>query len=329
MKKKITLACLGLACTFFIIVLSLYFYAKTDHAKNLLLNKINIAVPGTLLAENIEFSLINSYVKLDGIQIKDRQNITCFKFKSLFAVFKISSLFNKVFEITLLTVNSPEILLIKDTIGHINIIDALISKDQKSPEKEITKKENKGLPINVIVQKAQVIEGALTFNDPSMQIELRSLNIDIIDVNLFEQQLSLTSRLKNSRIRLKDKEILIENFSFLSELEQGSKIDFEAELESDLCDFNAKGIAYNIVKAPEIDFNITATSQLEKLNRFLENTINLGGFAKMTLAGKGPLNNPEAAFNLDVANLKIDEYLKGDGLNLSASLVDRNLSIKT
>jgi len=328
MKKKFILAGIGLAFTFLAIVLSIFLYAKTDHAKNLLVNKINIAIPGTLLAENIEFSLINSYVKLDGIQIKDRQNITCLKFKSLLIDLKISSIFRKVLEITSFTVNSPEISLVMDINGRINLIDTLITKDEKFPEKEATKKENKGIPFNVVVKKAQVIEGAFYFNDPDNSIELRSLNVDINDANLFEQHLSLTSWLKNSRIKLKDKEILIENFSFLSELEQGSKIDFEAELESDLCDFKAKGIAYNIVKAPEIDFNITATSQLEKLNRFLENTINLGGFAKITLAGKGPVNNPEVAFNLDVANLKIDEDLKGDGLNLSASLVDRNLSIK-
>ncbi|MBU1696621.1 MAG: AsmA family protein, partial [Proteobacteria bacterium] len=328
MKKKFTLAGLGLAAILFAIVLSLYFYAKTDHAKNLLVNKINTSIPGTISAENLEFSLINSYVKLDGIQIKDRKNVTCFKFKSLFVDFKISSLFKKVLEITLFTVNSPEISLIIDTNGHINIIDTLISKDKNSPEKEITRKENKGLPINVVVKKAQVIEGALTFNDPDNSIELRSLNVDIIDVNLFEQHLSLTSRLKNSRITLKDKELLIKNLSIMSELEQGSKIDFNVELDSDLCVFKAKGIAYDIFKAPGIDLNIIATSHLDQLNRFLENTIELGGLAKVTLTGKGPVNNPEVAVNLDVVKLKINEDLKGDGINLSASLVDRILSIK-
>ncbi|RLB93407.1 MAG: hypothetical protein DRH26_03935, partial [Deltaproteobacteria bacterium] len=328
MKKKIISAGMGLAATFFIIALSLYFYAKTDHAKNLLLNKINVAIPGTLSAENIEFSLINSCVKLDGIQIKDRQNTTCFKSRTLFVDFKISSLFNKVFEITLFTVNSPEILIVKDTGGHINIIDALISKDQKSPEKEITKKENKGLPFNVIVKKAQVIEGALTFNDPDNRIELRSLTLDLNDADLLEQHLSLTSRLKNSRVILKGKEILIKNLSIMSELEQGSKIDFNVEMDSDLCVFKAKGIASDIFKAPEIDLNIIATSHLEQFNRFLGGAIDLDGFAKVTLTGKGPVNNPEVAFNLDMARLKINEDLEGDGINLSASLVDRKLLIK-
>ena len=54
MKKKIGLAVFGLACTFLVIVLSLYFYSKTEHAKILLVDKINTAIPGTLSAENIE-----------------------------------------------------------------------------------------------------------------------------------------------------------------------------------------------------------------------------------------------------------------------------------
>ncbi len=328
MKKKIALTGIGLACTFLVIVLTMFLYVKTDHAKKLLVDKINTAIPGTLLAENIEFSFINSYIKLDGIQIKDRQNTTCFKFKSLLLDIKINSLFRKVFEINSLTVNGPEIYIVKDINGRINLIDALIPKDRKSPEKEVAKKEGNSLPFNVIVKKAQVIEGSLTFKDPKNHIELKSLNIDINDANLLDKHLSLTSRIKNSSIRLKDKEILIKNLSFLSELEQGSKVDFNVELDSDLCVFKAKGMAYDIFKTPGIDFNISATSHLEKLNRFLESKTGLGGLAKVTLAGKGSINNPEVSFNLDVANLKIDEDIKGDGINLSASLVDRIFLLK-
>ncbi len=328
MKKKFTLAGIGLVFTFLAIVLSIFLYAKTDHAKNLLVNKINTSIPGTILVENLEFSLTNSYVKLDGIQLKDIQNTTCFKFKSLFVDFKISSLVNKVLEITLLTVNRPEILLVKDTSGHINLMDTLIPKDKNSPEKEITKKENKGLPFNVVVKKVQVIDGALTFNDPDNSIELRSLNIDINDINLFAQTLSLTSQVKNSTIRLKDKQILIENFSIVSELEQGAKIHFDIELDSDLCVFKAKGIGTNILKDPQMDFNLTATSNLEQFNRFYGGNIDPGGLAKVTLKGKGPVNNPEVLFNLDVSRLIFDEDLKGEKLALSATLDDRIISIK-
>lgn len=328
MKKKIALTGIGLACTFLVIVLTLFLYVKTDHARKLLVDKINTAIPGTLLAENIEFSFINSYIKLDGIQIKDRQNITCFKFKSLLLDLKISSLFRKVLEIKLLTVNGPEISIVKDINGRINLIDALIPKDRKSPEKEVAKKESNSIPINVIVKNARVIEGALTFNDPVKRIHLKSLNIDINDADLMTRHLSLTSRIKNSSITFKDKEILINNLSFLTELEQGSKVDFTVELDSDLCVFKAKGMATDIFKTPEIDINISATSRLEQLNRFLENKTDLGGLAKVTLAGKGPINNPEVSFNLDVDNLKIDEDIKGDGINLSANLVDRIFLIK-
>ena len=328
MKKKIALAGIGLACTFLVIILTMFLYVKTDHAKKLLVDKINTAIPGTLLADNIEFSLINSYIKLDGIQIKDPQNTTCFKFKSLLLDLKISSLFIKVLEINSLIVNGPEISIVKDINNRINLIDALIPEDKKSPEKEIANKERYSFPINVIVKKARVIEGALTFNDSIQNIHLKSLNIDINDADLMARHLSLTSRIKNSSITFKNKEILVNNLSFLTELEQGSKVDFNVELDSDLCVLKAKGIAHDIFKAPGIDFNLSATSRLEQFNRFLENKTDLGGLAKVTLAGKGPINNPEVSLKLDVDNLKIDEDLKGDGVNLSASIVDRIFLLK-
>jgi autotransporter translocation and assembly factor TamB len=328
MKKKIGLAVFGLACTFLVIVLSLYFYSKTEHAKILLVDKINTAIPGTLSAENIEVSFINPSVKLDGIKLKDGQNKSCLRFKSLLLHLKIRPLFQKVLEISALTVTRPEISLVMDINGRMNLIDALIPKNKELSEKGIVEKESKGIPFNVIVKKAQIIEGILTFNDPEKQIKLKSFNVEVTGGDLFERHLSLVSSIKDSRIKLKDKEILINNLSLFSELKQGSKLDFDLELDSDLCAFKAKGKAYDIITAPGIDFNLTASSPLEALNRFLGHEMDLGGMAKVTLAGKGPLNNPEVIFNLDVANPKIDENLKGDSINLSAALADRILLIK-
>jgi len=326
MKKKVILASLGLAAIFFAIVLSLYLYATTDHAKNLLLNKINMAIPGTILVETLEFSFINAYVKLDTIQIKDGQGTTCFKAKSLFADVNIRSLFKKILEINLFTVRDPEIFFVIDKNGRINLIDSFIPDDMESPETPAIKKEKTAIPFNVKVKKAQVIEGALTFNDPNHHIELRSLDIDITDANFAEQTLSLTTRFKNSTIRVKDKQTRIENFTLISELEQGSTIDFNVELDSDVCVFKATGMASDIFQTPRIDLTITARSVLERLNSF--SGMDLGGLATVALKGKGSLNNPDVAFTLDVANMKIGEDLKGVGVKLSASLDDRVLSIK-
>ena len=175
MKKKITIVTLGIFCTFLVIALSLFQYVKTDHAKNLLVNKINTIIPGTLFAENIEFSLIKSSVKLNAIKIKTNQNKTCLKFKSLFVDLKISSLFKKVVEVTLLTMDSPQLSLVMDKNGRTDLMDALIPRDITPSGKKVHTKKSKGIPFNVVVKKARIIEGALIFNAPGTCIDLKSL----------------------------------------------------------------------------------------------------------------------------------------------------------
>jgi len=334
MKKRLIITTIGFAGAFLILSLSVYFYAKTDHAKTQLVSQINIAIPGQLSAENLEFSLFKSYVKLDEVQIKDLRNNICCKFKSLFIKAKISSLFKKNLEIVLFQVNSPEISLIMDTKGRINLLDALIKQDDNVPENEPGIKKAKGIPFNVIVKKAQIIEGGLDFNDPDNSISIRSLQIDLLDGNLQEQRLSLNAGFKNSRITLKDKEILVKNITLLSELEQGSKLNFDVDLDSDLGIFKAKGSASNINSGPEIDILIDARSNLDQLNLFLENKLSLGGLARVSIAVKGPVNNPDATFKLDVTDVKVGESIKKDvhiekqEIHLSASIADRTLSLK-
>ena len=161
---------MGFAGIFLVTALSLYLYTKTDHARNLLISNINTAIPGTLAAENIDVSFIDSYVRLDGVQLRDRQDKTCFQFKSLLLDFKISAIFKKVVEITLFSVEHPQINLVVDKDGRINLLDALMSEDKKSPEKEDAQKEGKGLPVNVVVKKAQIVEGAVRVNDPDNSV---------------------------------------------------------------------------------------------------------------------------------------------------------------
>ncbi|OQY52889.1 MAG: hypothetical protein B6230_01790 [Desulfobacteraceae bacterium 4572_89] len=322
MKKKIIATALGTISIFLVSVLSFYFYSKTDHAKNLIVNKINVFIPGTLSADGLEFSFINTLVKLEGIQILDQQNNRCFTFSSLMIDFTISSLFKKVLEINLFRLDNPEISLRMHKNGRINLMDALIQDNKKSIK---NKEGKKGLPINVIVRKAQVTEGTLHYSDMHNQIELKSIDLKILNANLQNKHLSMNALLKNSKIILQDKEILIKNFSLLAELEQGSKINFDLDLDSDLAILKAKGSTSNIAESPEIDVDIVATSGLEQFNLFLEDKVALGGLAKVIIKGKGSVNNPKATLKLDVADLKINKNQKTDRIKLSATLADRTL----
>lgn len=328
MKRKILIATAVVLGMFVILGISLYVYLKSDHAKNMIIQKINTVIPGTLVAENIDFSMLDSNIQLTNVQLKDREQKICFKFKSLLVDVNIRALFKKELEVTIVSLKQPDVSIFMDADGRINLLDALIPESTEKVEEKEDTKSNKDLPFNVIVKKIEILDGTIYFQNPEVQVKVNALDINLTDINLLAQELALTMQFSKSSIKINDKEISIYGLQLVSNIKKGSDVDFTFDLDSNVCKINAKGFVKNIQKIPEIDLDVTINSTLEQLNPFLTDQVSLGGVVNITLSGKGSVDDPMISLNLDVTNLKVDEDINNDSVNVSVKLDDRIVSIE-
>ncbi len=328
MKRKIQIVAAVAVAIVVILGISLYSYFKSDHAKNMIVQKINAVIPGSVAAESFDFSIFDTYIQLNNVQLNDRQQKTCFKFNSLLLDVNISALFNKELEVTMLSLNQPDVSVFMDADGRINLLDAVIPDSGGKIEEEKGTTRNKAMPVNVIVKKVEILNGTISFKNPGTQVELNELYINLTDVNWLAREFAITTRFSKSSIKLKDREIRIDDLQLVSNINNGSNADFTLGVDSNVCKVNAKGLVKNIQKIPEIDLDVTITSMLEQLNPFLRDQVSLGGAANIKLSGKGSIDSPIISLNLDVANLKVDEGIDNDSINLSVKLVDQIISIE-
>ena len=95
MKKKILVTAVLILVCLAALMAGLYGYSRTDHAKNLLLDRINTLIPGTLKAERIDVLAAGSLLRLNNLQLKDAQGNTCLAFESLKLDIRFNALFGK------------------------------------------------------------------------------------------------------------------------------------------------------------------------------------------------------------------------------------------
>lgn len=328
MKRKILTAIAVVLGVFVVLSIALYGYLKSDHAESMIIRKINTVIPGTLAIGDIDFSIFDSNIQFINVQLKDREKKHCFKFNSLLIDINIHALFKKELEVTIVSLKKPDVFILMDADGRINLLDAVIPEStEKVADKEDTTSSS-GLPFNVIVKKIELLDGTISFQNPEAQVGINALDILLTDVNLMDQELALTTRFSKSSIKIMDKDISIDGLQLVSNIKNGSNVDFTFDLDSSVCKINAKGLAKNIQKIPEIDLDATINSTLEQLNPFLTDQVSMGGVANITLSGKGFVDDPMISLKLDVTDLKLDEDINDGAVNVAVMLEDRIVSIE-
>jgi len=328
MKRKIMIAIASVLGVFVIFGISLYGYLKSDHAKHMIIQKINTVIPGTVAAENIDFSMFDSNIQLLNVQLKDPKQTQCIKFNSLLVDINIRALFKRQIEVMTVLLKQPKVSISMGADGRINLLDALLPERKEKVEDKEKKRPGQDVPFNVIVKKIDILDGTISLHNPEIQVEISGLNINLTDVNLMAQDLSFSTQFSKSSIKINDKDIRIDNLQLASRIKSGSDVNFTFDLDSNICKINAKGLAENVQKIPEIDLDATIISRLEQLNPFLTDHVSLGGVANLTLSGKGRADDPMISLNLDVTNLKVDEDINNGSAEASVRLEDRIVSIE-
>lgn len=303
-------------------------YIKTDHAKQLFLGKVNQAIPGTIVAGGWDFSISDGGIRLSDVAVQDPDGATCIRFNTLMIRIKPGSLLNKTLEIEDILLDRLDIRAIINETGRLNLADAFIDPGKSATDDKKEPVETTGLPVNILVNKARIINSSLGVTTPTDQIEITAFTLTLTDADLFERRCALTAKIGNSRAVLNEKTVTLETLTLASRLEQGRAINFTLGLESDLCRLSATGSCSGQPDHPEIDLAVTATSQLDALARFLKEDTPVSGHAALVLTGKGTVNNPDVRINLDLTDYQVAGTHSGESIRVSAALSDRKLTLE-
>ncbi len=306
----------------------LVFYLTTDHAKTLLLDKVNNTIPGTIVAGGWDVSLTKAWIELSELVVKDTAGETCFEFNRLWVSFRPASLFNRNIEIDDLLLTGLSINANINENGEANLAHVFFDPEKKVPKKEAAGRTGANLPVNLRINRARIINASMNVTTPTGTFTAPSITLTLSDADLFKQKLSLGAVIKKSTARLNGKPISFKALTLTSDFDQGQRALFDLDLNSDFLNLTAKGSFSGIPDQPEMDLLIRAESRIEALAEFFKTETKTEGRAGLVLSGKGTLNNPDLNLSLDVKGYQVSGRTGNGTLALSAVLSDRKIILK-
>ncbi len=327
--KKIILGT-GAGILLFVAVLAagIYGYSRTDHARTLVVNQINAAIPGTLSAGQIRLLTDGALLRLEDIQLLDAEGRPCLALDSLGLEIHWRALFDKVLEVRLFRVDGLNLDLTADADGRMNLVQALVAGDdapEESPEKDTS---GGGLPLNVIIRTAQINRGVLSFSDPENTVDAKTLDVTVTEVDLQQMSGAVSMAVGDVTFSNATTTLDAESFHLSGSVREKNSGRFQMDLTSAVGVVTASGSVKDLLDQPQIDLTADVTTNLAAVSRISPDMPDLGGTLHLTLSGRGPVNDPAVQLRITGQHLAMAPDVQDGSLDIAVSLAERVLTIE-
>ncbi|MGM0394030.1 MAG: translocation/assembly module TamB domain-containing protein [Thermodesulfobacteriota bacterium] len=327
-KRKIGLAVAGILVCIFVLIAGLYGYSRTTHARNLVVDQINAAIPGTISAGKIRVLAGGAVIRLEDILLLDTKGNSCLAFDYLDLQIRWGALFDKVLEINHFQINGLNLDLTADANGNINLLDAMVAGDDmpdEPPEKDTPRAD---LPFNVKINTAQITRSTVTFSDPENTVAVGSLDVTVTNVDLQQMSGAVAVKVGDMVFSIAQKTFDAESFSLSASVKEKTSGSFQLNLNSAIGALTASGSVQDMLDHPQIDLTADLTSNLAAVSQISPEIPDLGGTLHLTLSGRGPVNDPSVQLRITGRHLAMAPDIQDASLNVSVDLAERMLTLE-
>ncbi len=312
--KRITVGLMiGLALIFTTLVCALY-YLKTDHARSLLLRRINASIPGSAACARIDIKPSTGGLALHQAALSDPEGDPIATLDSLDLDLDALALLRGEIKIASLKINNPHLNLGLDKSGRLTLLDAF-------PTGAPSEKPSKGgqPPFNLIVEALELTDGSLTIRkesassqQPPLSAKIKGLRLTASG-NLEQRQVDLQIRTNNIQATIANLKTQLANIRLHVQTGDGLKAHSELTIGETL-------LAIAGVDTTVHDIKLTAEADLKQQRAEAQLTIrkaqkSVGSVAaltqEITVNAQGDLKKRLAQLELNAAQnqLKIADHM--------------------
>jgi autotransporter translocation and assembly factor TamB len=329
-KRKIGLAVAGILVCIFVLTAGLYGYSRTTHARNLVVDQINTAIPGTISAGKIRVLAGGALIRLEDIRLLDTKGVSCLAFDSLDLQIRWGALFERILEVRHFQVNGLNLDLAADANGRINLVDALVKGDEiKKDEPENRDASSRtGLPLNVQIKTAQITRSRVSFSDPENTVAVGSLDVTVTEVDLQQMSGAVTVEVKEMVFSSAQKTLDAQSLSLSASVKEKTSGSFQMDLNSAIGVLTASGSVQDLFDHPQIDLTADLITDLAAVSRIFPDPPDLDGTVHLALSGRGPVNDPAVQVRVTGQDLAVAPDIQGATLDVAVNLADRILTLE-
>ena len=292
-----------------IAVFGIQFYLNTDQARQRIQTKVNQAIPGTLTWRQNRFSVLGGKVELNHVLLTGPKNDKLVELERFSIQVSWTRLLKGELYVHDLILENPNVFLVKDRSGNLNLIQALYTPGDKTSES----KKNGGLPFNIILRQLRVKNGFVqyktaeeTAENKKDEVVFQDVNLTITDGNLLKQSGRFVCQIAKGKIQSKGIRTLVDQLSLKADVQKDRIDKLLFELDTDGIYANITGTIENLFAGkPILDLRLKSRASLSKVKNLMTLGSDFSGKVQVGSTLKGVLDNPNIDLILDYEGGKI------------------------
>ncbi|VVS90958.1 translocation/assembly module TamB domain-containing protein [Desulfoluna spongiiphila] len=304
-------------------------WVTSDHARQLIQGRINEAIPGSIVWDDLSLSLFAGRIEVTGLRLDGPEGAPLVSLDRIFVNLSWAPLLRKTLALENVVLEKPEVRLATSPAGELNILKAFPapSPNDTTPEAPPEKR-----PFNVRIDELSLTDGFFQYDHLSSsetpgRITVRTIGFTAEDGDLLKRTGRVSLRLTGGEIDMPGIVTGVDALRLDGHLEGDRLKSVALALESDFVALEGKGSADDLFDNPLFDMDITATAALTTLREAFQLTPVLSGPVTLQLTARGTADNPRARLTLSYSGGEI-AGTQVHGAELACTLKEKELDLE-
>jgi len=297
-------------------VFGIQFYLNTETVQQRIQAKVNQEIPGTLTWSQNRFWVLGGKVELNHVLLTGPENDKLIELERFSIHISWTGLLKGELAVHDLFLENPNVSLVKDRSGNLNLIQAFSTPGDKPSESG----KNGGLPFNIVLRQLRVTNGFVQYSTAEEtdetktdQVVFQNVNLTITDGNLLKKSGRLVCQIDKGKIQSKGVRTFIDQLSLKADIQKDRIDALLLEVNTDGINANITGTIENLfTDKPILDLSLKSRASLSKIKELMTLGYDFSGAIQVNSTLKGTLDNPD-----------IDLILSYEGGKLAGNRIGR------
>jgi len=277
-------------------------YLNTEHARRQVQETVNNRIPGSILLGKIKFSLPRGRLELTNVLLKSAAGVDLAGCERFLLDISWLSLFGGNIRILESSIQKPNIDIRINPEGKIDLMDAIGSPKPEPPasEKKVQKKENGGVPFNIVVASLKITDGSIHCDVMSQNMKVALNDIGLVaEANLLERSGKLSMDIGRTTLDSPAIQTRIDPVRLNATFKSGHLDPLTFRLDSEALVLNVSGKIDDIFSKPVLDLALDLDMSLSEIRESLMPAKAMDGRIRGQMTFNGMPDNPDLALRLD------------------------------
>lgn len=325
----------GLAFLAFVLIIAVnaaVVFINSESGRNFIIKSINSGLYGHFSAKKIHLSIAEGKISLKDIRLDGPGASPIARIRGIDADIDWSGLAKGQIYISEVRVSGPEIMIFETIEGNLNLMAAFKPSAPSEPS------EGAGLPLNIVINNAEISEGLVVYADSIIKTTVAGLKARA-KYNLAENSGSIRLEIPSAMLDVPGFKTGFSPAVLEASLNSGNITSINLDTVTQFGKLSLSGGISNLFTDPIFDLTLDTCVSLEGIKKACGLSFPMSGMAAGTVKAYGSIGNPEgyaritcnsSSFgNTVVSGAEAESYIKNRQAVIRLKASDGSGSLET